>query len=63
MLAPQRRIVFTKPFLPESLHRVTLRGLRLGDARLDLLIARHEQGDVGVNVLSREGDVEVVVLK
>jgi hypothetical protein len=31
-------------------------------ATLDLLLVRHEQ-DVGVNVLRREGDVQVLVVK
>jgi hypothetical protein len=34
----------------------------VGDASVDLLLARHEK-NVGVNVLHRSGDVQIVVLK
>ncbi|MDD5248374.1 MAG: amylo-alpha-1,6-glucosidase [Rhodocyclaceae bacterium] len=57
------RIVFSKPYLPESLKRVSIRRLRVGNAFVDLLATRHDEGDVGVNVLRRDGAVEVVILK
>jgi glycogen debranching enzyme len=63
VLASERKVVFCKPVLPESLGRVSIRGLYLGDARVDLLIARHTDGDVGVNVLARRGEIEVTILK
>jgi hypothetical protein len=37
--------------------------LKVGDARVDLLLTRHDEGDVGVNVLRREGALDVVLLK
>ena len=40
----------------------TLRGLELGRSRVDLLLHRHGN-DVTVNVLSRQGDVRVVLSK
>ena len=49
-----------RPFL---LQQVSIRGLRIGDAEIDLLATRHEDGDVGVNVMRREGGVDVVILK
>jgi hypothetical protein len=36
--------------MPASLPWVAIRSLRVGDAEMDLLVARHT-GDVGVNVL------------
>ena len=37
--------------------------VQVPDARVDLLLTRHDEGDVGVNVLRREGALDVVVLK
>jgi glycogen debranching enzyme len=61
--APEQRLTFSKPILPRFLKQVTIRGLNVADARADLLLTRHDEGDVGVNVLRREGTLEVVVLK
>jgi glycogen debranching enzyme len=63
MLASERRLTFAKPLLPRFLQQVTIRGLKVGDARADLLLTRHDEGDVGVNVLRRDGALDVVVLK
>ncbi len=57
-----KKLVFNNPVLPEYLKEIRIRGLRVGDATLDLLLARHDS-DVGVNVLRREGKVTVAVLK
>jgi len=61
--APERRLTFSKPILPRFLNQVTMRRLMVGDGRADLLLTRHDEGDVGVNVLRREGALDVVVLK
>jgi hypothetical protein len=61
--APQQRVTFSKPILPRFLQQVTIRGLKIGDSRVDLLLTRHDEGDVGVNVLRRDGVLDVVVLK
>ena len=61
--APEQTVVFSKPILPAFLPKVSIRDLKVGDARIDLLLARHDEGDVGVNVLRRHGALEVVVLK
>jgi glycogen debranching enzyme len=61
--ASKRRVAFSKPILPRFLRQVTIRGLKVADGRADLLLTRHDEGDVGVNVLRREGALDVVVLK
>ena len=61
--APEQTLVFSKPVLPAFLPKVRMRDLIVGDARVDLLLTRHDEGDVGVNVLRRNGALEVVVLK
>src|SRR6266436_495032 len=63
VFAPERRLVFSKPFLPQFLPQVSIRDLKVGDASVDLLLTRHDEGDVGVNVLRRNGILDVVVLK
>jgi glycogen debranching enzyme len=60
--AEERRILFAHPALPEFLQTVEIRGLRMGDASVDLVLERHP-ADVGLRVLRREGDVEIVVVK
>ena len=57
-----REVRFVYPALPESLSQIELRNLRIGDATVDLLLNRHGD-DVGINVLRRAGDVEVVAVK
>src|SRR6266568_2979310 len=63
VLAPEQTVVFSKPVLPAFLPEVSIRDLKIGDARVDLLLTRHDEGDVGVNVLRRDGALDVVVLK
>ncbi|HEU5180534.1 MAG TPA: amylo-alpha-1,6-glucosidase [Candidatus Polarisedimenticolia bacterium] len=58
---PMREVVFTKPSLPEFLREVLIKGLRVGEASLDLQIVRHQE-NVGINVLRREGPVSVVTV-
>src|SRR6266571_2877045 len=60
--APERKLVFSKPLLPRFLPQVTIRDLKAGGARVDLLLTRHDEGDVGVNVLRRDGQIETVLL-
>jgi glycogen debranching enzyme len=59
---PERRIRFTYPRLPALLDTVWISQLRVGDGLVDLELRRHG-GDVGVNVLRRDGAVEVVLVK
>jgi glycogen debranching enzyme len=59
---PEQRIRFTYPRLPGFLDTVWLSGLRVGQAMVDLELRRHGD-DVGVNVLRRDGAVEVVLVK
>ncbi|HKI36633.1 MAG TPA: amylo-alpha-1,6-glucosidase [Gemmataceae bacterium] len=58
----EAQIRFTRPQLPASLGELRIHNLEVAGAVVDLLLARHEH-DVGVNVLRREGDVEVLVAK
>jgi glycogen debranching enzyme len=60
--AGQNRVTFSRAVLPESIERVYLTNLTVGDACVDLLLERHAL-DVAVSVLKREGTVEVVVVK
>jgi glycogen debranching enzyme len=59
---PERRVRFTYPRLPAFLDTVWITHLRVGDGLVDLELRRHG-GDVGVNVLRRDGAVEVVLVK
>ena len=57
----ERRILFDRPMLPEWLVEIALSNLRLGSIRVDLLFRRHTR-DVGLNVLNKEGDAEIVLV-
>ena len=50
-----------RPSLPPFLPSVELRGLTVGDAVVDLMLTRY-QHNVGVNVLQREGEVDIQVM-
>ena len=54
------RVVFSPPRLPDGLEELSIYGLGVRDARVDLRIVRHG-GSVGVNVLSHDRIVDVVV--
>src|SRR5215472_6033769 len=58
--ARERRLTFRRPVLPEWLPWVEVRGLRVGPARVDVVVTRGRSG-AGVEVLDREGELEVVV--
>jgi glycogen debranching enzyme len=59
---PEARICFNRPKLPVSLGELRIHNLEVAGATVDLLLVRHEY-DVSVNVLRREGDVQVLVVK
>ena len=59
---PGSQISFTCPQLPASLGELRIHNLEVAGATVDLLLVRHEH-DVGLHVLRREGDVQVLVVK
>jgi len=57
-----RTVSFIHPALPEWFRELSIRGLRVGDAEVDLDIRRHSR-DVEIQVVDREGQVQVMVTK
>jgi glycogen debranching enzyme len=57
---PAARLCFTRPHLPASVGELRIHNLEVAGTTVDLLFVRHEQ-DVGVNVLRRDGDIEILV--
>jgi glycogen debranching enzyme len=57
--ARDSRIYLRHTALPEALRRVELRNLRVGDASIDLAFERHAH-TVGIDILRRTGELEVV---
>jgi glycogen debranching enzyme len=55
-------VCFTGPCLPPLIGELRIHNLEVAGAVVDLQLVRHEH-DVGVNVLRREGDVRVTVVK
>ena len=60
--APARQVRFRHSHLPDFLDNLSVSGLRVGDAMVDVAIGRQPLG-VDVRVLRRRGDVEVIDLK
>jgi glycogen debranching enzyme len=55
-----KRISFERPQLPEAIDWLRIVNLAVGPASADLMLTRHEH-DVGVTVLRRDGDLQIVV--
>jgi glycogen debranching enzyme len=60
--APARRIVFRAPALPALVDQVRIRGLRVAEASVDLIVERHRD-DVTVLVMRRDGPCEIELVK
>jgi glycogen debranching enzyme len=60
--AAAHRITFRRAMLPLSVDWIRLTNLSVGNATVDLLLTRHAY-DVGVQVLRREGQVEILTVK
>jgi glycogen debranching enzyme len=60
--ALQRQITFSSPQLPSFVGELRIHNLEVAGAAVDLQLVRHDE-DVGVNVLRREGDVRISVMK
>ncbi|HET9643070.1 MAG TPA: amylo-alpha-1,6-glucosidase, partial [Burkholderiaceae bacterium] len=61
VLGGARQVCLRNPWLPRYLQHVEIRGIRVGDASIDIVVANHDQ-EVGVRLMRREGDVELRVL-
>ena len=60
--APGRTVRLTRARLPLFLDEVLIRNLTVGRVSVDLRLERHH-GDVGISVLRREGDLQIVSIK
>ena len=60
--ASESRIEFVTPILPEYLREVRINNLRIGRASVNLSLHRHTH-DVGIDVVDKEGELDVVVRK
>jgi len=59
---PQPKIIFCNPWLPPWLDSLEIKKLAVGNTSVDVSLQRYDN-DVGVNVLRREGNVKVTVVK
>jgi glycogen debranching enzyme len=59
--ARRRRIAFTRPRLPPFLDTLRIGNLVVADARVDLLCQRQDH-EVGIRVLRREGDPQIMIV-
>jgi hypothetical protein len=58
--APLRVLAIVRPRLPEWLPEVTLRGVRVGRATVDLGFTRRDDGSAAYRVIRRRGPLLVV---
>ncbi len=61
-LEQPKRIVLMHTTLPEFLQEVSLAGLKVHDAEVDLILRRYRR-NVGVEIVRKAGDMEVLVIK
>jgi glycogen debranching enzyme len=54
------KALFLDPHLPEWLPEITLRGLRVGTARVTIRFRRHANGRTGYRILEKRGTLHVV---
>jgi glycogen debranching enzyme len=59
----ERRVSFDRAAPPPWLKRLDIRGLRVRDARVDLCISRGRFGTASIEIIDKQGDVEVTVRK
>jgi glycogen debranching enzyme len=59
--AATRRLVLRRAMLPESIEWLRITNVSVRDASVDLLLTRHPF-DVGITVLRREGELEIVTV-
>jgi glycogen debranching enzyme len=59
---PAAEVCFTRPWLPASVNELRIHNLQVAGASADLVLVRHEH-DVSVDVLRREGHVQITVVK
>lgn len=55
-------IIFNKPVLPHYLKWLKIKNLRIGSRSADLYLWRSDS-DVGINVVNRDGNIDILVIK
>jgi glycogen debranching enzyme len=60
--APHRQVRFVRAVMPESVKEIQIRNLRVGDASVDLSLERFAR-DVAIELIRREGNIEVISVK
>jgi glycogen debranching enzyme len=55
-----KRLLFDRPYLPEGIPQLWIRGLEIGDGRISLFLER-DNGPVRVEVTDTQGDIGVVM--
>ena len=60
--ALKQELRFCEPVLPDYLQQVRINNLHVGKGVVDVLLIRHEHA-VGVNVLKKKGNVQVIAVK
>jgi glycogen debranching enzyme len=58
----RQELVLANPYLPQFLPEVEIKRLRVGDGSIDLRLSKHES-DVAIDVLRRDGEVNLLVVK
>lgn len=62
IIASECKVIFSHSILPEFIGEMEIKNLKVGTASVDLLLRRHD-ADVGITVIRRAGQIEVVAVK
>jgi glycogen debranching enzyme len=57
----EKRLHLVRPILPDLIDRLEVKGLRVGEARVDLCFERTRSDRCAVNVLNVEGELDVII--
>jgi glycogen debranching enzyme len=60
--APDSKIQFLTPLLPDFLWQVSIKNLKIGQTSVDLLLQRHAH-DVEIDLVRKEGSINIIIRK
>jgi glycogen debranching enzyme len=58
--APNKRLYIDRPRLPAWLQRIEILGMRVGEARIDLVFSNND-GVTATEIPRKEGDLEILI--
>jgi hypothetical protein len=60
--AQRKKVRFKKPILPAYLDRIAIEEISIGESFISIEVIRY-QNDVGINVMNKPSDWEILIVK